>query len=109
MPDCIDPFIDCEQDKKPINWEQLFRLLVTIDTNSNPALRTCGQGGGGGGLTSLPLGNFVFVNPLGNDATGLRERFDLPFLTLNAAKIAAQAGSEPSAIWCRRSFRWQGY
>jgi hypothetical protein len=47
---------------------------------------------GAGGLTNLPVGNFVFVNPLGNDGTGIREDYAFPFLTLNAAKNAAIAG-----------------
>lgn len=48
--------------------------------------------GGGGGITSLPVGNFVFVNTLGNDATGLREDQSKPFLTLNEAKNSAISG-----------------
>jgi hypothetical protein len=50
------------------------------------------EGGGPippGLLSELPIGNFIFVNPLGDDATGLRNRLDKPFKTLNAAKNAA--------------------
>lgn len=44
------------------------------------------------GSNTIPIGNSVFVNTLGNDTTGTRERFDLPFLTLNAAKNEANSG-----------------
>ena len=90
MVDCVDPYITCEEDKKPINWEQLFRLLVTIDSNGNPAIRNCS--GTPGGSVALPIGNFVFVNPLGSDITGVREDFHLPFQTLNAALNASVSG-----------------
>lgn len=43
----------------------------------------------GGGST---CGNCVFVDVDGSDTTGARERFDKPFLTLEAARTAAQAG-----------------
>lgn len=36
--------------------------------------------------------NMVFVSKAGNDATGARERADLPFLTLTAASTAANSG-----------------
>jgi hypothetical protein len=49
-------------------------------------------GGGAGALTSLPVGNFVFVNPLGDDLTGTREDQSKPFATLGAAKNAAFSG-----------------
>lgn len=35
---------------------------------------------------------FVMEAPTGNDGTGTRERLDLPFASLNAARAAAQAG-----------------
>ena len=50
------------------------------------------EGGEGPTTTDLPIGNFVFVNPLGNDVTAERENFHKPFLTLNAAKNAAASG-----------------
>ena len=41
----------------------------------------------------LPTGKSVFFDAIkGNDSTGLRERFDLPFLTFDAASTAALAG-----------------
>lgn len=89
MGDCIEDLIDC--DNKTIFWEQLFRLLVTEDTNDKPAIRVCTDGGGGGAVT-LPIGNFVFVNPLGNDLTGVREDFHLPFQTLSSALNTAVSG-----------------
>jgi len=50
------------------------------------------EGGEGPTTTDLPVGNFVFVNPLGNDLTAERENFHKPFLTLNGAKNSAIAG-----------------
>lgn len=37
-------------------------------------------------------GNTVWVDKIGSDSTGTRARADLPFLTITAAKAAAQAG-----------------
>jgi len=86
---CETDFIDCNNDE--LGWEQLFRLLIAELPSGQPAVRVC-DSGGGGGATALPIGNFVFVNPLGNDGTGAREDFHLPFLTLNGAKNSALAG-----------------
>jgi hypothetical protein len=47
---------------------------------------------GSSGLTSITLQNSVFVAKNGDDATGLRNRLDKPFLTCGAAKAAALAG-----------------
>lgn len=61
-------------------------------------------GGGGGtppppsGLTSLPTQNVVHVMKNGNDATGQRNRMDLPFLTITAAKAVLQPG-DTMVIW----------
>jgi hypothetical protein len=85
---CEEDYIKC--DNKQLGMNQLLNLLLTEIAPGVPAVRTCGAGGG----AALPLliGNFVFVNPLGNDLTGVRQDFHLPFLTLNAAKNAALAG-----------------
>ena len=37
----------------------------------------------------MPVENTVFVMKNGNDTTGVVERMDLPFLTINAAIAAA--------------------
>lgn len=85
---CEEDFIDCNNDE--LGFEQLFRLLLAKLPSGEPAVRVCdGSGGGGGGEFPLPIGNFVFVNPLGNDATGERENFHKPFQTLNGAKNVA--------------------
>lgn len=47
-------------------------------------------------ITSVNVDNTVFVMKNGDDGTGVRERFDLPFLTIGAAKAAALAGD---TIW----------
>ncbi len=47
---------------------------------------------GGGGSSSIATGNLVYVDVDGNDGTGLRERFDKPFLTIEAAEAAATSG-----------------
>ena len=86
---CETDFIDCDNDS--LGWEQLFRLLLAELPSGQPAIRVC-DSGGGGGATVLPIGNFVFVNPLGDDGTGAREDFHLPFQTLNGAKNSALAG-----------------
>lgn len=51
-------------------------------------------GGGGGGLASVPMQNTVWVckPPIGNNATGLRNRIDKPFATIQAAIAAALSG-----------------
>ena len=43
---------------------------------------------------SMVFSNTVFVSKSGNDSTGTRTRLDLPFLTITAAKTAAQAGDK---------------
>lgn len=48
------------------------------------------SGGGGGGLTSLPIENTLYVAKNGNDATGERNRLDKPFLTIAGANSVAQ-------------------
>ena len=54
------------------------------------------RGGGGGGapaITTIPVGNTLYVDAIyGNDATGLTNRFDKPFLTIAAALTAAVSG-----------------
>ena len=86
---CEDDYIEC--DNKQLGMNQLLNLLLTTLASGDPAIRVC-DAGGTPGTVALPVGNFVFVNPLGNDGTGVREDFHLPFLTLNAAKNAAIAG-----------------
>lgn len=49
-----------------------------------------GTSGGGGGLTSLPIENTLYVAKNGNDATGERNRLDKPFLTIAGANSVAQ-------------------
>ncbi len=44
------------------------------------------------GLTSLPVNNTAHVNKGGNDGTALIDRFDKPFLTIQAAITAASSG-----------------
>jgi len=87
---CETDYIEC--DNKQLGMNQLLNLLLTTLASGDPAIRVCDASGGVPGAVTLPVGNFVFVNPLGNDGTGAREDFHLPFLTLNAAKTAAQAG-----------------
>lgn len=50
------------------------------------------------GLTSLPTNNVVHVMKNGNDATGQRNRLDLPFLTITAAKAVLVPG-DVMMIW----------
>jgi hypothetical protein len=47
---------------------------------------------GGGGLTELAIQNTIYVSKNGNDATGTRNLWNLPFLTIAGAKAVAQAG-----------------
>lgn len=61
--------------------------LLGVDASGNVV-----ETAGGGGLSSVQVGNTVFVSKDGNDGTGLRERLDLPFLTIQAAITAASAG-----------------
>lgn len=44
------------------------------------------------GIGIITVNNTVFVMKNGSDATGTRQRLDLPFLTLSAAQTAAQSG-----------------
>jgi len=46
----------------------------------------------GSGISSLPVGNSVFVNVLGDDSVALREREDLPFSSIDSAITTAQSG-----------------
>jgi hypothetical protein len=88
MAECDVPFIDCTN--KDITLEELLKLMAVKLPSGDAALRTCGCGcGGGGESAAMPIGNFLFVNPLGDDLTGERENFHKPFKTLNAAKLAA--------------------
>jgi len=88
MADCEVPYIDCAN--KDITIEELLKLMAVKLPDGSPALRTCGCGCGGDvPASNMPIGNSVFVNPLGDDATGERENFHKPFLTLNSAKLAA--------------------
>jgi hypothetical protein len=63
----------------------------------NGAIGPVGPIGPTGPLASIPVANTVYVSKSGNDTTGLAERFDKPFLTLAAARVAAVALT-PSAI-----------
>ena len=45
----------------------------------------------GGGITSIPVANTLFVSESGNDGTAVTGRFDLPYLTIEAAVIDAGA------------------
>lgn len=49
-------------------------------------------GGGAPPLTELSIENTIFVSKNGDDGTGLRNRWDKPFLTITAASAAASAG-----------------
>jgi hypothetical protein len=53
--------------------------------------------GGSSEASAIKVANTVYVMKNGNDATGLIERFDKPFLTIAAARTAAIAGFTPSA------------
>lgn len=48
--------------------------------------------GGGGGLTSLPVGNSIFVNTLGDNATALPNDLSKPYLTIEQAVLNANSG-----------------
>jgi hypothetical protein len=50
------------------------------------------------GITSIPIENTVHVMKNGDDGTGERNRLDLPFLTIGAAKAALQPG-DTMCIW----------
>lgn len=60
---------------------------VTLANTSTSVVFTASGGGG-----SVAVGNSLFVNKSGNDGTGTRNRMDLPFLTIGAAKSAASSG-----------------
>ena len=48
---------------------------------------------GGGGITEILVGNTFYVDAVyGDDSTGTGDRFDLPFLTIEAALAAAKNG-----------------
>jgi len=49
-------------------------------------------GTGGGGITELAIQNTIFVSKNGDDATGTRNLWNKPFLTITGAKAVAQAG-----------------
>jgi hypothetical protein len=80
-----------------------FSIQFTVgDIGPTPEL----SGGGGGGIIpppppgigALPTQNVVHVMKNGNDATGTRNRLDLPFLTITAANTAMQTG-DMMVIW----------
>jgi hypothetical protein len=54
------------------------------------------SGGGSSGGSGVSYANTVFVTKDGNDGTGVRERLDLPFLTIVAGLAAAQSGDQ---VW----------
>src|SRR6202795_4572016 len=71
---------------------------VTVDTTKKTLV--CHDGATAGGFPIaletaqiVKTGNLVWVDAVnGNDGTGQRGRLQLPFLTLGAAKTAAQSG-----------------
>ena len=63
-----------------------------LDSNWNVAVRVSSVWGG----WSVSLQNFVFVAKNGNDTTGLRNRIDKPFLTVEAAAAALQ---QKDTLW----------
>jgi hypothetical protein len=72
--------------------------------NQGPTPRIASPGSGGiippppPGIGALPTNNVVHVMKNGNDATGTRNRLDLPFLTITAGKAVLQPG-DTMVIW----------
>ena len=68
-----------------VSYNSATRVLTLSRNNGLPDLTT---------TISVPtlVANTVFVMENGNDGTGTRERFDLPFASVSAAVQAAQAG-----------------
>ncbi len=73
------------------NDDSLSQVLVKA-ADGTVKYRSAATLGGGGGLASVQTGNTLYVSKDGNNATALRERLDLPFLTINAAVAAASSG-----------------
>ena len=63
---------------------------ITVDAQGR--ITAAASGAGGGGISTLPVGNVVYVDKLGNDGTGTVDKFELPFLTIGAALAVAAAG-----------------
>lgn len=76
----------------------LTLVLQFFEGATGPGMPLPSKPGGSGppppppGLTSLPTENVVWVMKNGDDATGQRNRMDLPFLTITAGVAAAKAG-----------------
>lgn len=71
----------------------LDRYFKNFEANriTTQCLTACDLPAGGGG-GPIVIANSLFVNKLGDNATALRERFDLQFRTISAALAAALPG-----------------
>lgn len=90
MVECVDPYVVC--DIKNIGIEQLLRLMVTVDSLGNPALRSCGGSGGGG--AEVLVGESLFVSSAGKliSAGAVRGSLTNHFSNLDEAVSQALTG-----------------
>lgn len=81
---------------RPTNVNPQVGVTLGIFSNTdavNGAANWLAGGGSGGGSASVLYGNVAWVDAVnGNDATAVVGRFDLPYLTINAAVAAVSAG-----------------
>ncbi|MCA9497130.1 MAG: hypothetical protein KC589_09365 [Nanoarchaeota archaeon] len=73
---CEENYIEC--DIKSIGIEQLIRLMVVLDGNGNPALRSCADNSALGGVTvdhfiaTAGQTNFTVSNPIKKNVAWFR-------------------------------------